>query len=142
MTDRNVQFPNRYRIVPVGGTTDIVDLIPAPGNVEDEGTLLNKANLLSDETAVLLGNVDTPNEAFFKIRNALQNQSAPYGSDFYLFMAGNHPILSANPANDFLKVKLQLLLLQYKSEFERTITHNLSGNKETITTTVYDGGNF
>lgn len=59
MTDRNVQFPNRYRLVPVEGTTDIVDLIPAPGNVEDEGTLLNKTNLLSDETAVLYGKNDT-----------------------------------------------------------------------------------
>lgn len=68
MTDRNVQFPNRYRLVPVEGATDIVDLIPAPGNVEDEGTLLNKANLLSDETAARLGGVETPNEAIATLR--------------------------------------------------------------------------
>ena len=40
--DRSVQFANRYRHVPVPGTTDIVDLIPAPGEVSEEGTLINK----------------------------------------------------------------------------------------------------
>lgn len=55
MTDRNVQFPNRYRLVPVPGTSGIYDLEPVPGEVSAEGTFLNKANLLSDETAAEIG---------------------------------------------------------------------------------------
>lgn len=55
MTDRNVQYPKRYQMVPVQGTTDIVDLTPAPGEVYDEGTMINKATLLKDTTAALFG---------------------------------------------------------------------------------------
>ena len=55
MTDRNVQYPKRYQMVPVQGTTDIVDLTPAPGEIYDEGTMINKATLLKDTTAALFG---------------------------------------------------------------------------------------
>lgn len=55
MTDRNVQHPKRYQMVPVQGTTDIVDLTPAPGEIYAEGTLINKATLLKDATAALFG---------------------------------------------------------------------------------------
>ena len=55
MFDRSVQFPNRYRMTPVPGTSDIVDLIPAPGEIEHEGTPINKATLLTDDVALLLG---------------------------------------------------------------------------------------
>lgn len=55
MTDRNVQYPNRYQLVKVEGTDNIYDMIPAPGTVEDEGTLINKATLLKDATAALFG---------------------------------------------------------------------------------------
>ena len=55
MQDRNVEFPNRFRMVKVEGTDDIYDVIPAPGEVLNPGTLLNKANLLTDETAAALG---------------------------------------------------------------------------------------
>lgn len=55
MTDRNVQFPNRYRMVKVAGTDDIFDVIPAPGEVFEEGDFLNKNSLLKDTTADLYG---------------------------------------------------------------------------------------
>lgn len=55
MQDRNVEFPNRYRMVKVEGTDDIFDLIPAPGEISNEGTFINKATLLKDATAALFG---------------------------------------------------------------------------------------
>lgn len=55
MEDRNVQFPQRYQLKKVEGTEDIFDLIPAPGEVSAEGTLINKATLLKDVTAALFG---------------------------------------------------------------------------------------
>lgn len=48
-----VEYPHRYKLVPAG--EDFADLIPAPGFVTQEGTPLNKAALLSDETAAALG---------------------------------------------------------------------------------------
>lgn len=53
MQDRIVEHPNRYLIVPVDG--DRADLIPSPGEVLQEGTPLNKASLLSDQTAAEIG---------------------------------------------------------------------------------------
>lgn len=53
MTDRNVQYPTRYKLTKVDGTDDIYDMEPAPGTVTEEGTLLNKNTLLKDATASL-----------------------------------------------------------------------------------------
>lgn len=53
MDDRSVQYPQRYQLKKVDGTDDIYDLIPAPGEITEEGTLINKSALLKDETAAL-----------------------------------------------------------------------------------------
>lgn len=55
MKDRVVQFPSRYQLVPVSGTTDTYDLVAVPGIVTEPGTNLNKANLLADAVATLYG---------------------------------------------------------------------------------------
>lgn len=55
MQDRNVQWPNRYQLTKVPGTDDIYDLTPAPGTITAEGTMINKASLLTDETAQAYG---------------------------------------------------------------------------------------
>lgn len=55
MKDRVVQYPSRYQLVLVAGTTDIYDLVSVPGTVTEEGTPLNKASLLKDTTAALVG---------------------------------------------------------------------------------------
>lgn len=59
MTDRNVQYPSRYKLTLVEGTSDVYELTPAPGEVAAEGTILNKANLLTDNTAQALGLTQT-----------------------------------------------------------------------------------
>lgn len=55
MKDRNVQHASRFRLTKVPGTDDVYDLIPAPGEVYEEGTLINKSALLKDATAALFG---------------------------------------------------------------------------------------
>lgn len=55
MTDRNVQYPNRYMLVPVDGSDELVDLIPAPGEIYELATPLNKGTWLKDSTASMLG---------------------------------------------------------------------------------------
>ena len=65
MKDRNVEFPNRYQLVKVEGTDDVFDIIPAPGEVAEEGTMINKSSLLSDAVAASfgLGAAALPNDA-------------------------------------------------------------------------------
>lgn len=55
MQDRNVEFPNRFRMVKVEGTDDIYDVIPAPGEVISEGDTFSKQNMLPDHIPALLG---------------------------------------------------------------------------------------
>ena len=67
MEDRDVQFPNRYRLTKVDGTDDIYDFEPVPGEVTEDGSLVNKSLLFSDIAAGmfgLFGNDATPNKAF------------------------------------------------------------------------------
>lgn len=54
MKDRISTYPNRVRLVPVTGQDNVFDLVRADEPIED-GTPLNKANLLADDTASLLG---------------------------------------------------------------------------------------
>ncbi|WP_298030308.1 hypothetical protein, partial [uncultured Dysosmobacter sp.] len=72
MKDRQVQFPSRYRLVKVPGTDDIFDLTPAPGAVDEEGTLVNKSTLLKDATAALygLGTEAVPDEVLAALSKA------------------------------------------------------------------------
>lgn len=68
MQDRNVEFPNRFRMVKVEGTDDIYDMIPAPGDVLNPGTLLNKENLLPDPTVARIfdGKETVPKDPMMK----------------------------------------------------------------------------
>lgn len=55
MKDRNVLHPEYFMMEKVAGTENIVNLTPAPGEVYEEGTLINKATLWKDDTAALFG---------------------------------------------------------------------------------------
>lgn len=55
MIDRNVEFPNRFRMTLVPGTDDIYEVVPAPGDVVAEGDTFSKANMLPDAIPALLG---------------------------------------------------------------------------------------
>jgi len=70
MDDRQVEFPGRMKMTDVlTGDEYIFDVERAEGNIAAPGTPYNKANVLSDETAVALGlTADaTPNDAFAAI---------------------------------------------------------------------------
>lgn len=69
MKDRVSLHPNRYKLTPVSGQADTYDLSRADEPLE-VGTPLNKANLLSDDTATKLGldpKTATPNDAWKQI---------------------------------------------------------------------------
>lgn len=69
MKDRNVQYPNRFKLTQVSG--DIYDITPEPGIVTEQGTNLNKANLLPDATEIKIwGNAANRNvaEALSKLK--------------------------------------------------------------------------
>ena len=51
--DRLVQFPSRYRLLPVGGTTDTFDLVPITGVITETGTPINKEFLQPIEQTLL-----------------------------------------------------------------------------------------
>lgn len=73
MEDRSVQYPQRYQLKKVEGTDDIYDLVPAPGTITAEGTLINKSALLKDETVALFKDLPenpVPDEVFRILSNA------------------------------------------------------------------------
>ena len=55
MKDRVVEFPNRYRLVPVAGQENTYDFVAVPGTITEEGTPINKATLLTDAVANRFG---------------------------------------------------------------------------------------
>lgn len=55
MIDRNVEFPNRFRMTLVPGTDDIYEVVPAPGDVIAAGDTFSKVNMLPDSIPALLG---------------------------------------------------------------------------------------
>lgn len=90
MTDRSVEYPSRYQLTLVSGTT--YDLTAVPGTITAEGTALNKASLLTDATSALLGLTSsdpTVNEAFTQLMSNIDTaikKSKP--STFQLYITG------------------------------------------------------
>lgn len=73
MKDRISTYPGRVKLNPVADGVNTYDLVRAD-EPKEEGTPLTKANLLSDETAAVLGlgdNESTVNSAFLKIGKTL-----------------------------------------------------------------------
>lgn len=66
MKDRISLYPGRVMLTPVAGQENIFDVVRAD-EPQEVGTPLNKANLLTDDTATMLGldpETATPNDAF------------------------------------------------------------------------------
>ena len=68
MKDRVPLYPGRVRLTPVSGQENTYDMVRADEPTQ-EGTPLNKASLLKDSTATLLGLPDTavPDDAFVSL---------------------------------------------------------------------------
>lgn len=69
MKDRDVEYPNRYKLTAVAGEADTYDLEAVPGTVTEAGTDLNKSALLKDATATLFGLPSTamPNDVLDRL---------------------------------------------------------------------------
>lgn len=91
MFDRSVQFPMRYQLQKVAGTDDIYDLIPAPGEIQNEGTLINKSTLLTDAVASMFGfgASAVPNDVLSVLSNAALYKTAPQIAQLNTLEAGD-----------------------------------------------------
>lgn len=71
MKDRTPQSPGRVLITPEGGGAPFYATLQLADDPVDEGTPLNKANLLPDTTAALmgLGTAATPADMFLALAN-------------------------------------------------------------------------
>lgn len=47
--DRVVQYPHRYKLVPVSGQDSTYDMVAVPGTVSETGTAINRALLLATQ---------------------------------------------------------------------------------------------
>lgn len=68
MQDRVPLYPGRVKMTPVAGQENIFDMVRADEPTQ-EGTPLNKATLLKDATAAILGlpNTAVPDDAFLAL---------------------------------------------------------------------------
>lgn len=80
MKDRIVMQPGRVKLIPADGSAESIVFIERADTVVQEGTPLNKANLLADDTVELLGlepdpdtGFPTPNDAFSHIAGRFED---------------------------------------------------------------------
>lgn len=137
----------RYAVYDAQGNFLRYEFLLAADEPTDAGTPLNKANLLTDETAAALSlwqEDPTVNDALMGFGQKQMGNF--FNSDLYLYMTGQHPALSSLPYNDYFYYKYLLMMHFYKPKLARSIGEEfkLTGNSQTISTvtTVYDGGNL
>lgn len=107
MKDRIVEHPNQYLMELPDGTSTLVNLTPEPGEIVEEGTPLNKANLLSDDTAAMLKLTSadpTVDEALSSLHTAAKDGfshciemfNAKNGSRYQITVDPNNYVINAN----------------------------------------------
>lgn len=132
MKDRVPKYPGRVKITHADGTSEYVTLERADEPVSgNEGTPLNKATLLSDDTAAMLGFTSSEEPTVNEALQQLSKASKTFlHSDLYMYIMQTHPVLYASPYKDAWKFDMTG---DHRHE-ARSIS--LSGNAESIT--VYD----
>lgn len=127
MKDRVVQYPSRYKLTPVSGTSDTYDLTAVPGTVTEAGTDLNKSTLLSDAVVSALeaavGSAltdDTINYALAAIAGVIGTNGLRVVTGQY---TGTGTFGSASPTSITLPITPKLLLV-YRSNITLV---NMSG---------------
>lgn len=135
MKDRVPKYPGRVKITHDDGTSEYVTLERADEPVSgNEGTPLNKATLLSDDTAAMLGFTSNEDPTVNEALQQLSKESKTFlHSDLYMYIMQTHPVLYASPYKDAWMFDMTS---DHKHE-ARSIS--LSGNAESIT--VYDNYN-
>ena len=142
-TSRTVRgnFPATYeefRAQAAAGTLSLDVLFNAAG-WSQLPTFLSKGNLLDDPTAALygLGTEAVPNDVFGLLQNQQGRQDA-FASDLYLYVTGRHPVLNGwQLARESWAQQRQKNL---KGALARTVSLTLTGEAETVSFNIYDGG--
>lgn len=132
MKDRVPKYPGRVKITRSDGTSEYVTIERADEPVSgNEGTPLNKATLLSDDTAAMLGFTGNEDPTVNDALQRLPNISKTFlQSDLFMYIMQTHPILFASPYKN-------AYLFNPASDHKHTArTIELTGDKQTIT--VYD----
>ena len=132
MKDRVPKYPGRVKITHADGTSEYVTLERADEPVSgNEGTPLNKATLLSDDTAAMFGFISSEDPTVNDALQRLPNVSKTFlQSDLYMFIMQTHPILFASP------YKNAYLFSPAANHLHRARTIALTGDAQEIT--VYD----
>lgn len=86
-------YAGRVRLTPVQNQENVYDLVRADEPIQ-EGTPLNKANLLTDETAQAMGLTSdaTPNDAFSRLQTNINNKAPAYTYGTDDLTAGESPL--------------------------------------------------
>ena len=132
MKDRVPKYPGRVKITHADGTSEYVTLERADEPVSgNEGTPLNKATLLSDDTAAMLGFTSNEDPTVNDALQQLSKAAKPFlHSDLYMYIMQTHPMLYACPYKD-------AWVFDMTGDHKHTgRTISLTGNAQTIT--VYD----
>ena len=132
MKDRVPKYPGRVKITHADGTSEYVTLERADEQVNgNEGTPLNKATLLSDDTAAMLGFMSNEDPTVNDALQRLPNVSKTFlQSDLFMYIMQTHPILFASPYTN-------AYLFEPAADHKHTgRTISLTGDAQTIT--VYD----
>ncbi len=107
MYDRLPLYPGRVKLIPVEGQDNVFDMVRADSPKQD-GTALNKANLLKNETAAKYGLTEdaVPDEVFRKLSDSLKVEKVqtrlsnlPVGAVFQIDETGNGTLV------EFVKLK-------------------------------------
>lgn len=130
---------NRVKITLDNGQV-VEGVLSYADDATQEGSAYNKANVLPDDVCEDLG-IDPataePKDAFQAAGDGLTqltNIKPAFASDFYLYITGQHPILSAHPANDYFQYRWAM----NRPWMERETA--LTGDAQTLTT--FDGSFF
>ena len=107
MKDRVPKYPGRVLITPEDGSAAFYATVTRADEPVEVGTPINKAALLSDDTAKMLGFTtdDDPTVSDGLATLATKPADAAMSSDFYLYFTGQHPVLNAGLYNDYFDYK-------------------------------------
>lgn len=128
MKDRSVEFPNRYRLEKVAGTSDVYDLTPVPGEVNEEGSAVNKSNFLPDSLASALGlSGDDPQvkDALDKLRT-LVNTAQSTANGRAIMEAGSYKGTGTDSKTIYFSMRPDFVAIvdNQDSRISTFITHN------------------
>ena len=118
MKDRITLTPNRVKLIPVAGMANTYDIVRAD-NPTQEGTALNKANLLSDSLAAALGIDNKPEGG--TVNDAL-GVLAPKADYSRSFVRNTEPTDEGKEGDVWVNTTANRVWIKYVGEWKQLIT--------------------